>query len=63
MNVKINRAVFRSSQGDQHFDWSVLGSCEASGEVLLMWDTRVVNNIKEAMGRFSVSCKFTSVSD
>ena len=28
-----------------------------------MWDTRVVNKMEEAVGRFSVSCKFTSVSD
>ena len=28
-----------------------------------MWDTRVVNKVEEAVGRFSVSCRFTSVSD
>ena len=28
-----------------------------------MWDTRVVNKIEKAVRRFSVSCKFTSVSD
>ncbi|XP_030930978.1 uncharacterized protein LOC115956836 [Quercus lobata] len=39
------------------------GSCGASGGVLLMWDTRVVNKVEEAVGRFSVSCRFTSVSD
>ena len=57
------RAVIRSLWGGQHVDWSVLGSCEASGEVLLMWDTRVVNKMEEAVERFSVSCKFTSVSN
>ena len=59
----ITRVVIRSWWGDQHVDWSYLGSCGASGGVLLMWDTRVVNKVEEAMGRFSVSCKFTSVSD
>ena len=28
-----------------------------------MWDTWVVNKVEEAVGRFSVSCKFTSASD
>ena len=59
----INRAVIRSLWGGQHVDWSVLGSCEAFGGVLVMWDTRVVNKMEEAVERFSVSCKFTSVSN
>ena len=58
----INRAVIRSLWGGQHVDWSYLGSCGAFGGVLVMWDTRVVNKMEEAVGRFSVSCKFTSVS-
>ena len=57
----INRAVIRSLWGGQHVDWSYLGSCGASGGVLLMWDTRVVNKMEEAAGRFSISCKFTCV--
>jgi len=28
-----------------------------------MWDTRVVNKMEEAVGRFSVSCKFTNEED
>ena len=28
-----------------------------------MWDTRVVNKMEETVGRFYVSCKFTSVLD
>ena len=59
----INRAVICSLWGGQHVDWSYLGSCGASGGVLVMWDTQVVNKMEEAVGRFSVSCKFTSVSD
>ena len=57
----INRAVLRSLWGSQHVDWSYLGSCGAFGGVLVMWDTRVVNKMEEAVGRFSVSCKFTCV--
>ena len=59
----INRAVIHSLWGGQHVDWSYLGSCGASGRVLVMWDTQVVNKMEEAVGRFSVSCKFTSVSN
>ena len=59
----INRVVIRSLWGGQHVDWSYLGSCGASGGVLLIWDTQVVNKLEEAMGRFLVSCKFTSMSD
>ena len=59
----ITRAVIHSLWRGQHVDWSYLGSCGASGGVLLMWDTRVVNKVEEAVGRFSVSCRFTSVSD
>ena len=55
--------VIRSLWGNQHVDWSYLGSCGASGGVLVMWDTRVVNKMEEAVERFSVSCKFTSMSD
>ena len=59
----INRAVICSLWGGQHVDWSYLGSCGASGGVLVMWDTQVVNKMEEAAGRFSVSYKFTSLSD
>ena len=59
----INRVVIRSLWGGQHVDWSYLGSCGASRGVLLMWDTQVVNKLEEAMGRFLVSCKFTSISN
>ena len=59
----INRAVIRSLWGGQHVDWSYLGSCGAFSGVLVMRDTRVVNKIEEAVGRFSVSCKFTTVLD
>ncbi|XP_023904183.1 uncharacterized protein LOC112015948 [Quercus suber] len=57
----ITRAVIRNLWRGQHVDWSYLGSCGASGGVLLMWDTRVVNKVEEVVGQFSVSCTFTSV--
>ena len=59
----INRGVISSLWGGQHVDWLYLGSVGASGGVLLMWDNRVVDKVKEAVGRFSVSCKFKNVVD
>ena len=59
----ITKAMICNLWGDHHVDWSYLGSCGAFGGVLLMWDTRVVNKVEEAVWQFSVSCKFTSVSD
>jgi hypothetical protein len=47
--------------GILHVDWLYLGSMGALGGILLMWDTRVVEKIEEAVGSFSVSCKFRSV--
>ena len=35
----------------------------ASGGVLLMRDNRVVDKVEEAVGHFSVSCKFKNVVD
>ena len=40
-----------------------LGSNGASGGILLMWNRRVVEKIDEAVGLFSVSCKFRSIVD
>ena len=59
----INRGVICSLWGGQHVDWLYLGSMGASGGVLLMWDNRVVEKLEEAVGRFSVSCKFKNVVD
>ena len=59
----ITKAVIHSLWGGQHVDWSYLSSCGASERVLLMWDTRVVDKVEEAVGSFSVSCKFKSVVD
>jgi len=33
------------------------------GGVLVMWDRRVADKMEEAVGRFSMSCKFKNVVD
>ena len=59
----INKGVICSLWGGQHVDWLYLCSMGASGGVLLMWDNRVVDKVEEAVGHFSVSCKFKNVVD
>ena len=44
-------------------DWLYLGSVGASGGILLMWDSRVVDKVDEAVGCFSISYKFKNVAD
>ena len=59
----VSRRLVRSLWGIHHVDWMFLGSIGASGGILLMWDHRVVEKIDEAMGDFSVSCRFRGVID
>ena len=59
----ITRREIRSLWGCQHLDWLHLGSIGASRGVLVMWDRRMVEKIDEAVGRFSVSCKFKNAVD
>ena len=59
----ITRGMVRSIWSCPFVDWLCLGSVGASGGILLMWDRRVVENVEEAVGHFSVSCKFKNVGD
>jgi hypothetical protein len=57
------RPIIRSLWRCQYVDWMFLGSNGASGGILLMWDKRVVEKLEDAVGYFSVSCKFKNVED
>jgi hypothetical protein len=59
----INDKVIRSVWGCMYVDWIYLGSMGASEGILLMWDRRVVEKIKECVGRFVVACVFRSVTE
>lgn len=59
----ITRGIVRSLWGIHHVDWVYLGSNGASGGILLMQDRRVVEKIDEAVGLYSVSCKFRCILD
>ena len=61
--AEINRRVVQSLWGNQHVDWTSLGSNGASSGILLMWDRRMVERVDEAVGYYSLSCKFRNVID
>ena len=54
--------LIRSLWRSRYVDWLCLDSIGASGGIILMWDTRVVEKVEEVVGQFSVSCKFKEVS-
>ena len=58
--TKINSRVIQSLWGSQHVS---LGSNGAFGGIILMWDRRVVEKLDEAVGYYSLSCKFRIVTD
>ena len=59
----ITRGFVRSLWGCQYVDWVYLGSLGATGGILVMWDSRVVEKFEEAVGHYSVSCRFKNVGD
>ena len=58
----IDRAMIRSLWRCRYVNWLCLDFMGASGGIIVMWDTRVVEKVEEAIGCFSVSCKFKVVS-
>ena len=61
LNV-VSRGLIGSLWGGRHVDWLFVGSQGASGGILLIWDKRYMQRVDEALGNFSVSCKFRMVS-
>ena len=58
----ITRGFVRSLWGCHYVDLVYLGSLGASGGILVM-HSRVVEKLKEAVGHYSVSCRFKNVGD
>lgn len=58
----INRGIVRSLWSGAHVDWVYMASNGALGGVVVMWDRRVVEKMKEFIGRYTVACSFKSVS-
>jgi len=59
----ISREVVRSLWGCYHVDWCYLGANGVSGEILLMWDRRVVEKVEECVGRYIVACSLRDTGD
>ena len=59
----ITRGIVQIIWGCPYVDWLYLGLEGAFGGIVPMWDRRVVEKVEEAVGHFSVSCKFKNVGD
>ncbi|XP_050277756.1 uncharacterized protein LOC126719218 [Quercus robur] len=59
----ITRGVVKSIWSCPYVNWLYLGSEGASGGIVLMWDRRAMEKVEEAVGRFSVSCRFKNIGD
>ena len=59
----ITRGIVQSIWSCPYIDRLYLGFEGAFGSILLMWDRRVVEEVEEVVGHFSVSCRFKNVGD
>ena len=57
----VTRQIVRSLWSCHHVDWLFLGSVRAFVGILIMWDKRTVEKLDQAVGHFSVSCKFQNL--
>ena len=55
--------VVRSLWGNQFVDWLALDVINTTSEILLMWDTCVVERVDATVGNFSVSCLWHGLVD
>lgn len=59
----MSRNIVRSIWGNTFVDWVHLEPLGASGGILLMWDRTVVEKVEEAVGEYSITCKFQNTED
>jgi hypothetical protein len=59
----ISNGFVKSLWGCPYVDWCHMDSCGASGDILIMWDRRIVSRSDVCMGRFVVACLFRNVED
>jgi hypothetical protein len=60
--MAVTQGLVRSLWRCKYVDWISLDSIGASGGIILMWDRRVVERVDEAIGCFSISCRFREVA-
>ena len=58
----VTQGLVRNLWRCKYVDWISLDSIEASGGIFLMWDKRIIERLEEAVGYYSISCKFREVS-
>ena len=59
----IDRNFITSIWGCPFVRWVFLASRGASGGILIMWDSRVVESIEECVGSFMAACSFRNMED
>ncbi|XP_059436099.1 uncharacterized protein LOC132169027 [Corylus avellana] len=59
----MSRNIVRSLWRRNHVDWCCLDSSGASGGILIMWATRVVEKIDVCIGEFTIAVSFKNVVD
>jgi exonuclease III len=60
--MSVTQGLVKSLWRCKYVDWISLNSIGASGGIILMWDRRVVERVDEAIGCFSISCRFREVA-
>jgi hypothetical protein len=55
--------IIRSLWGGSHVGWCCLEADGASGGILIMWDTRVLELVESSVGCFSVSVILKNIED
>jgi hypothetical protein len=59
----LSRNVVRSLWRYNHIDWCSLESSGASGGILIMWDTRMVEKVGKCVGEFTLAVSFKNIVD
>jgi exonuclease III len=59
----LSRYVVRSLWRCNHIDWCTLDSSGASGGILIMWDTRVVEKVDECVEEFTLAVFVKNIAD
>jgi hypothetical protein len=59
----MSRNIVCSLWGRSHVDWCCLDSNGALGDILIMWDNRVVEKVDDCVGAYTLAVSFRGVVD
>jgi len=57
------RDIIKELWASNFVDWTKLGARGTVGGILILWDSRMVSQLDEVRGNFSLSCLFKSLQD